>query len=79
MFKTLFVFNFIRNLRVFLADDLSFEIYIFSVVKKSRHLCNLLLFAFYNGLNNKLIISLYKVSARSLLNYASLIYSPYHM
>ena len=41
-------------------------------------MCNLLLRAFH-GLNNNIIILLYKVYVRSLLDYASIIYSPYYM
>ena len=50
----------------------------FGVVKKSGQMCNLLLRAF-QGLNKNIIISLYKVYVRSLLVYASKIYSPYCM
>ena len=41
-------------------------------------MCNLLFYAF-NELNNNIIISLYKVYVRSLLDKASIIYSPYYM
>ena len=40
-------------------------------------MCNLLLRAFHR-FNNNIIISLYKVFVRSLLDYASIIYSPYY-
>ena len=33
----------------------------------------------FHGLNNNIIISLYKVYVRSLLDYASIIYLPYYM
>ena len=55
---------------------MSFKTHTFSVVKKSRQMCNLLLYAF-SDLNNNILISLYKVYVRSLLDYASIIYSPY--
>ena len=60
----------------FLDDDLSFKIRIFTVVKKSSPMCNLLLRVFH-GLNNNIIISLYKVYVRPLLDYAAIIYLPY--
>ena len=43
-------------------------------------MCNILLRAFH-GLNNNIIISLYKVhvNVRSLLDYASVFYSPNYM
>ena len=61
---------------VFLDDDLSFETHIFGGFKKSKQMCDLLLRAF-RGLNNNIIISLYKVYERFLLDNASIIYSPY--
>ena len=67
-----------KILGVFLDDDLSFKIHLFGVVKKSGQMRNFLLLAFH-GLNNNIIISLYKVYVRSLLDYAFIIYSPYYM
>ena len=66
-----------KILGVFLDDNLSFKTHIFGGVKKSRQMCNLLLCAFHE-LNNDIIISLDKVYIRSLLNYTSIIYSPYY-
>ena len=60
-------------LGVFLNNDLSFNTHIFSFGEKSRQVCNLLIYA-YSGLNNNILISLYKVyviqvSFRFYLNY----------
>ena len=41
-----------------------------------NQMCYLLLYAF-SDLNDNILISLYKVYVRSLLDYASIIYSPY--
>ena len=65
-----------KILGVFLDGDLSFKTHIFTLVKKSRQMRNLLLNTFH-GLNNKIVISFYKVYVTSLLDYASLIHSPY--
>ena len=65
-------------LGVFLNNDLSFNTLIFSFGKKSRQVCNLLLYA-YSGLNNNSLISWYKVYVSSLLDFTSIIYSPYYM
>ena len=61
--------------RIFLDDDLSFKTHIFTVVKTYRQTYNLLLRAFY-GLNNNIVISLYKIYVMFLLDYASITYSP---
>ena len=50
--------------------------HIFSVVKKFREMCNLLFYAF-SGFNNNILISLYKVYVRSLLD--STLITSYYM
>ena len=67
-----------KILRVFLDDNLSCETHKFTVVKKARQMCNLLLLTLHE-LNNNITISLYKVYVRSLLDYATIIYLPYYM
>ena len=46
--------------------------------KKDRQTCNKLLTAF-NGVDNKILISLYKIYIRSIIDCASIVYSPYFM
>ena len=48
------------------------------VVKKSWQMCNLLLYAF-PGLNNNILVSLYNVYVRSLLDYALITFSPHYV
>ena len=47
-------------------------------LKKARQTWNILLRAF-KGVNNKILISLYKIYDRSIMDYASIIYLPYFM
>ena len=46
------------------------------MVKKARQTCKILLIAF-NGVDNIILISLYKIYIRSIIDYASIVYSPY--
>ena len=65
-----------KILGVFVDNDLSFKTHIFTAVKKARQTCNILSTAI-NGVDNIILISLYKIYIRSIINYTSIVYSPY--
>ena len=67
-----------KILGVFVDIDKSFKIHIFASIKKARQTCNILLTAF-NGVDNLILIFLYKIYIRSTIDYASIVYSPYFM
>ena len=48
------------------------------MVKNAKQTCNILLTAF-NGIHNKILISLYNINIRSIIDYALIVHSPYFL
>ena len=67
-----------KILGVCIDNDLSFKTHIFAIVKKARQTCNLMLNAFA-GVDIHVLVSLYKIYVRSVLDYASIVYSPHFL
>ena len=65
-----------KILGVFADNDLFFQTQIFAMVKKVGQICKVSLTAF-NGVDNIILISLYKIYIRSIIDYASFVYSPH--
>ena len=62
-----------KILGVFINKDLFFKTHFFVIVKKAKQTCNILLTAFI-GVDNEILMSLYKIYIRSLIDYALIVY-----
>ena len=62
---------------MWLDDKLSFKEHVYEIVNKSSRVCALILNNIIN-VNNNMLIKLYKCFVRSVLEYASVVFSPHH-